>query len=286
MKKACTVSTMARGEMHAAAITLAFDASINLGKRAVIDAIATTLDSLGDPLDRLWIEDASARRRTCTVDRAMALLSHQKAFRYLWAAPASERRNTRSEWLTAVMVDHIAVQGGILFFALPRGSAQGFLPHVTLLKSLAQAGFVPQYGWAYTCQYDKPDYFAFDYAYNNRVQLIEHTDWQRRARGMILDVFPINVLSEIHLRQKLGDVSLKEWIRENTGPESLMQIAPGCFTWSVPAAHTAAVSARLARYGLTIHGDAETLSRPSGPEQYRRPTVPTPHPCRRQDRRI
>lgn len=269
MKRACAVSTMARGEMHAAAITLAYDASINLGKPAVIDAIATTLDALGDPLDRLWIEDASARRLTCTVDRALALLSHQMAFRYLWAAPVSERCNTRSKWLTAVMVDNIAVQSSILFFALPRGSAEGFVPHVTLLKSLTQVGFIPQYGWAYTCQYDKPDYFAFDYAYNNRVQLIEHTDWRRlcvsnpdrgqRACGMILDVFPINVLSEIHLRQKLGDVSLKEWIQENTGPESLMQIAPGCFTWSVPAAHTAAVSARLARSGLTIHGGAETL---------------------------
>jgi hypothetical protein len=261
-ERARTIATFARHEMTAMA--LLYDASIKLGKRAVIDAIVATLDSLGDPLDKIWIEDASAGRRTCTVDEARAVLDGQAGFRYLWALPMSERRNKRSNWLSAVMVDNLAVNSSMLFFALPRGLSREFGPHVALLESLMEAAATPQYGWAYTCQYDNPDYFAFDYAYNTRVKLIEQPKWQRqllsnherasnpdqpdrrrRAGGLILDVFPMNILSDLHLRQKIGDSSLKEWILLNTGSDSLTQISPGCFIWRVPAAQTAAVATQL-----------------------------------------
>jgi hypothetical protein len=253
-------------------MALLYDASIKLGKRAVIDAIAATLDALGDPLDKIWIEDASAGRHTYTVKEALAVLDGQAGFRYLWAVPMSERRNKRSNWLSAVMVDNLAVNSSMLFFALPRGLSREFGPHVTLLESLVEAAATPQYGWAYTCQYDNPDYFAFDYAYNTRVRLIEQPKWQRqilsnynrasnpddqpdrrrRAGGLILDVFPINILSDLHLRQKIGDSSLKEWILLNTGSNSLTQISPGCFIWRVPAAQTAAVATQLEQLGLTL----------------------------------
>ena len=269
-ERARTIATFSRHEMSAMA--LVYDASIKLGKRAVIDAIAATLDSLGDPLDKIWIEDASAGRRTCTVKEALEVLDGQTGFRYLWAVPMSERRNKRSNWLSAAMVDNLAVNSSMLFFALPKGLAREFRPHVTLLESLVQAAATPQYGWAYTCQYDNPDYFAFDYAYNTRVKLIEQPKWQRlslpnpdragnpldqsdrrrRARGLILDVFPINILSDLHLRQKIGDSSLEEWILLNTGSSSLTQISPGCFIWRVPAAHTAAVGTKLEQLGLTM----------------------------------
>lgn len=266
-RRARYISTVARDEMSADAMTLAFDASINLGRRGVIDAIAATLDSLGDPLDRLWIEDTSARRRTYTVEGARAALGPQAGFRYLWAIPVSERRNIRSNWLTAVMVDSIAVKSSLLFFALPRGFVQEFAPHVTLLELLAHAGVIPQYGWACTCQYDKPDYFAFDYAYNTRVgNSMEHPDRGDRAGGMILDVFPMNVLSDIHLRQKIEEASLQEWIVRNTGSSSLTQIAPGCFIWRVPAAQTAAIAARLEQSGMTIREPVTTVSRSAPPK--------------------
>lgn len=266
-RKARYISTVARDEMSADAMTLAFDASINLGRRAVIDAIAATLDSLGDPLDRLWIEDTSARRRTYTVEGARAVLGPQPGFRYLWAVPVSERRNIRSNWLTAVMVDSIAVKRSLLFFALPQGFVREFAPHVTLLELLVHAGVIPQYGWAYSCQYDKPDYFAFDYAYNNRVgNSMEPPAGGGRAGGMILDVFPMNVLSDIHLRQKIGDTSLQEWIVQNTGANSLTQIAPGCFIWRVPAAQTAAIAARLEQSGMTIREHVTTVSRDGPPK--------------------
>lgn len=281
-ERARTIATFSRLEMRAMA--LLYDASIKLGKRAVIDAIAATLDSLGDPLDKIWIEDASAGRRTYTVDEALAVLDGHAGFRYLWAVPMSERRNKRSNWLSAVMVDNLAVNSSMLFFALPRGFPSEFGPHVKLLESLVEAGAIPQYGWAYACQYDNPDYFAFDYAYNTRVRLIEQTQWQRqilsnhnrarnpddqpdrrrRAGGLILDVFPINILSDLHLRQKIGDSSLEEWILLNTGSNSLTQISPGCFIWRVPAAHTAAIATQLEQLGLTLRDPAMAVGR-NGP---------------------
>ena len=257
MERARTIATFSRHEMRAMA--LLYDASAQLGKRAVIDAIATTLDSLGDPLDKIWIEDASAGRHTYTVDEALAVLDGRAGFRYLWAVPMSERRNKRSHWLSAVMVDNLAVNSSMLFFALPPSLSREFTPHVALLESLVEAAATPQYGWAYTCQYDHPDYFAFDYAYNTRVRSNEQPKWQRqilsnqdRAGGLILDVFPINILSDFHLRQKIGDSSLKEWILLNTGTTSLTQISPGCFIWRVPAAHVAAVATTLGQLGLIL----------------------------------
>jgi hypothetical protein len=74
----------------------------------------------------------------------------------------------------------------------------------------------------------------------------------REARNPILDVFPMNVLSDTHLQQKLGEASFKEWILQNTGPESLTQIGPRCFAWFVPASRTERVSAQLQKFGLTI----------------------------------
>jgi hypothetical protein len=168
-----------------------------------------------------------------------------------------------------------------------RRLSREFGPHVALLESLMEAAATPQYGWAYTCQYDNPDYFAFDYAYNTRVKLIEQPKWQRqllsnherasnpdqpdrrrRAGGLILDVFPMNILSDLHLRQKIGDSSLKEWILLNTGSDSLTQISPGCFIWRVPAAQTAAVATQLEQLGLTLRDPAMAVSR-SGPTAYR-----------------
>jgi hypothetical protein len=261
-----------RDEMTAEALALAFDASTDLGKRAVIDAIVATMNSLGNPLERIWIEDANGKRRTYKVEEALAFLGNQANFRYLWAIPESERRNSKSRWLTAVTIDNIAVNSATLFFALPRGSAKEFAPHVTLLKLLAQADVVPQYGFGYMREYGSPDYFAVGYAYKSGIRAIEPADWvrlaalsndragsppehpdrYRHARRLILDVFPVNVLSDIHLQQKLGDVSFKDWILQKTGLDSLTRIGPRCSAWFVPATRTASVAAQLKDFGLTI----------------------------------
>lgn len=273
IERARCIPETSRVEMTAEALALAYDASTNLSKRAVIDAIATTMDAIGDPLERIWIEDASGKRRTYKAEAALAVFGSQANFRYVWAMPASERRNSKSRWLTAATIDNIAANSATLFFALPRGLADEFAPHVILLRLLAQAEIVPRYGFGYALEYGLgPDYLPVGYAYKRGVRTRDPADWvrlaassnertgkptteypagRRPARGPVLDVFPMNVLSDIHLQQKVGGASFKEWIVQNTGPESLTQIGPRCFAWFVPASRTASISAQLNGSGPT-----------------------------------
>jgi hypothetical protein len=271
IERARRIPERARNEMIAETLALAYDASTPIGKRAVINAIAAALDSIGDPLEKIWIEDTSGKRRTYQLEQALALLGHQANFRYLWAIPRSERRNSKSRWLTTAAIDNIAASGATLFFALPRGLTTQFEPHLTLLKLLAKADIIPQYGCGFAREYGSPDSFAVSYVHKSGVREMDqvhsvrpsasnnrqrnpaqHPGRYREMPRPILDVFPLNVLSELHLQQKLGDASFKEWILQTTGRESLTQIGPRCFAWLVPASRTAAVSAQLQKFGLTV----------------------------------
>jgi hypothetical protein len=261
IERARYVHETARSEMTAEALALAFDANTDLGTRAAMDAIAAAMNSIGDPLESIWLEDANGRGRTYKVDQALALLDKQPDFRGIWAAPESERRNSRSTWLTAVIIDNKAVAGVTLFFALPGGLTQQFVPHITLLKSLAQIGIVPQYGFGYMREYGSPDYLAAGRAHEHKTRSIgqadkgnqvEYAEADRHARRLIPDVFPLNVLSDSHMQRKLGGTSFKEWILQNTGLTSLTQIGPGCFTWFVPPSRTAALSAQLNEFDAII----------------------------------
>ena len=169
IERARHIPESSRGEMIAEALALAYDASTPIGKRAVVNAIAATMNSIGDPLEKIWIEDTSGKRRTYELEQALALLGNRADFRYLWAIPRSERRNSKSRWLTTAAIDNIAVNGATLFFALPRGLTKEFEPHVTLLKLLAEADAVPQYGFGFAREYGSPDYFAVGYVYKSGV---------------------------------------------------------------------------------------------------------------------
>lgn len=262
----------ARSEMTAEALALAFDANTDLGTRAAIGAIAATMKSIGDPLERIWLEDANGRGGTYKVDQALALMEKKPDFRSVWAIPESEHRNSRSTWLTAVIIDNMAVAGVTLFFALPGGLTKQFVPHITLLKSLAQIDVVPQYGFGYMRGYGSPDYLAAGRAHEPKTGLIdqadsgrlsvsnndravnqvEYAESHRHARRLIPDVFPLNILSDSHMQGKLGGTSFKEWILQNTGLTSLTQIGPRCFTWFVPPSRTAALSAQLNEFDAII----------------------------------
>ena len=271
IEKARHVTETVRRDMTAEALALAYHRSTHLGRRAVIDVVAATMNLIGDPLDKVWIEDATGKRHTYGLEQARSVLGDRADFRYLWAIPASERRNSKSRWLTAVTIDNVAVHGATLFFALPRGLAQEFVPHVALVRMLAHVDAVPQYGFGYAREYGNPDYFALGYVNKTGIKALDRPSWLRSAAlgntsagnpaehrdryacRPIVDVFPVNVLSDAHLKQRVGDESLKEWILRITGPASLMQVEPRCFLWFVPASRTASISARLkASSGMTV----------------------------------
>lgn len=273
-KSARSIPEAARRDMTAEALILAYDTTTLRGRRAVIDAIAATMDSIGDPLDKVWIEDAVGKRHTYKVGEALAAIGDLEHFRYLWAIPRSERRNSKSRWLTAVTIDNMAVDGATLFFALPRGMVREFGPHVTLLRGLAQADIVPRYGFGYAREYGNPDYFALGYVNKSGIRVIDEPERARPSaaagepppggvpparygRRPILDVFPMNVLSDIHLQQRFAGESFKEWILRHTGLDSLMQFGPRCFAWFVPALQTVALSARLKALGMILRDAPE-----------------------------
>ena len=270
--RARSIPEAQREEMTAEALALAFDAGTNLGTRALVDAIGVTMSSIGNPLEKIWLEDATGCRRTYTVEQTLALLDDEADYRYLWAIPQSERRNPKSQWLTVATVDNTTVNKAMLFFALPRGAKQEFAPHVTLLKYLARADMVPHYGFGYAREYGCPDYFAVGHACTHGKRTLDRSEWVRRAasinghadalvgfpdpprqaRSLLLDVFPLNVLTDSHLLLRLGDQSLREWILEETGPASLMEIEPRCFAWFVPPARTFSIATQLRRLGQPI----------------------------------
>ena len=195
--------------------------------------------------------------RTHKVEEVSAVFGERVNFRYLWAIPESERRNSKARWLTAATIDNSATNRATLFFALPQGQVKEFWPHLTLLRLLSQADLVPQYGFGYMREYGGPDYFAEGYVNRSGINPPEQPDRFRSARRLVLEVFPLNVLSDVHLQQRLGGGSFKEWILQNTGPESLMQIAPRCFAWSVPASRTAVLCAQLKDLGSTAQARPE-----------------------------
>jgi hypothetical protein len=249
IERARSIAEAQREEMTAEALALAFDAAANLGKRDVIDAISSTMSSIGNPLEKVWLEDATGSRRTYTVEQALALSDNESDYRYLWAIPQSERRNQKSRWLTVATVDNTTINKATLFFTLPRDVTQEFAPHVTLLRYLARAGLVPHYGFGYAREYGCPDYFTVGHAYTYGKRALDRSESIRRADSLLLDVFPLNVLTDIHLQQRLGDQSLQEWIMEATGPASLTEIEPRCFAWFVPPARTFSMATQLRRLG-------------------------------------
>jgi hypothetical protein len=271
--KARLVSESERNEMTAEALALAFEPGASLDKRVIVEAMAATLESLGNPLARVWIEGASGKRYTYDSERALAYVSGGAEVRNIWAIPESERGNSKARWLTAATLSNLETTSTILFFGLPQGLAKEFAPHLTLLKRLVQSAVVPRYGFGYVREYGLgPDYYSVGYAYRSGAAEIDQNDWTRltawsndivgdpthrpdryrHARGLILDVFPMNVLSDTHLRQQVDGLTLREWILANTGPESLLEIGPTCSCWFVPPARRVEISARLDEFGLII----------------------------------
>jgi hypothetical protein len=77
----------------------------------------------------------------------------------------------------------------------------------------------------------------------------------RHAKGMILDVFPLNILSDVHLSQHVNGVDLRQWILQNTGADSLLGLSKRCFVWLVDEVDISRLSGALAGAGLILAKD-------------------------------
>ena len=77
----------------------------------------------------------------------------------------------------------------------------------------------------------------------------------RHLAGMIRDVYPVSVLSPVHLAQKVGPRNLGEWIGAAAGRGTLTQIGAGNSLWSIPPVAIPAARAELKAAGLIIADD-------------------------------
>jgi hypothetical protein len=74
----------------------------------------------------------------------------------------------------------------------------------------------------------------------------------RHLAGMIRDVYPVSVLSPVHLAQKVDDRNLGEWIGAAESRGTLTRIGAGNSLWAVPPDGIPAVRAQLKAAGLII----------------------------------
>jgi len=263
-----------RGEMIADCLVLAFGANVDLGVEGVLDAITEVLTYAADPLVKISIEDSKGKKRTYAVDEAKLILRERHGFRFFRAIPRSEVGNLAAAWLTAVLAYCYSQNAKTLFLGVPKlHESETLRSHVKLVEALVARAIVPQYGFGFEREYGLgPEYFASGVVFNATSKEVKQTDWSRitawgdeRAgspeahprrhrytRGMILDVFPMNVLTDIHLRQLVFEVSLMDWIVQRTGRQSLVEISEKCYLWNVQIEDCAPISTVLRDAGLII----------------------------------
>lgn len=80
----------------------------------------------------------------------------------------------------------------------------------------------------------------------------ERIDQNRHLQGYLRDVYPMNVLSDPHLRMPVNGVALADWIRTSADRGTLRPLAGGAWLWRVDEQHVPAITAELEQAGLLI----------------------------------
>lgn len=88
-----------------------------------------------------------------------------------------------------------------------------------------------------------------------------HPRSYRHERGMLLDVFPINLLSPNHLEQRVGDVSLQQWIQGFSEKSSVVELDKGFAVWTVPeqSIESARKALQKAHLIIPLHGSSPVV---------------------------
>ncbi len=83
--------------------------------------------------------------------------------------------------------------------------------------------------------------------------LNERIEENRHTKGMMRDVFPINVLSDVHLKKVLDNgQTLKAWIESSRERGELKSCGDSTWIWTVPEKHITETSDALAKMGVLI----------------------------------
>jgi hypothetical protein len=258
-------------------LTLVFDSDASLAEH--LDSIDLVFRENGDPLKKVWIDDETGRSKSVDADQAIDWLRQHPGFRTYQVIVESERKNARAAWLSTALGFNLQSYRKTLFLGIPwqQTNSGAFSTHLRLLRHiLVRQKTAPVYGFGFRRpyglgpgsysmgnslfsggMYPTPEDGARVIAWSTELtgDPQKFPRRHRHAKGMILDVFPLNILSDVHLRQLVNGVGLRQWILENTGPESLLELSERCFAWRVDEADLSRLSAVLAGAGLIIAKD-------------------------------
>jgi hypothetical protein len=74
----------------------------------------------------------------------------------------------------------------------------------------------------------------------------------RHMRGYLRDVYPLNVISEPHLSQRVGGMPLADWIGQSPQRGTLRSLPGDAWIWRIDESNVDAVRAELVQTGLLI----------------------------------
>jgi hypothetical protein len=264
-----------RAPLTAECLSLIFDAHAVLGE--LLDSVEKVFQERNDPIKKVWIEDEEKRGKTLGIDQAREWLRAHPGFRTFQAAPRSEAGNSRATWLATAIAFNLESHRKTLFLGVPPQDGAAFSTHLQVIREIVYSQTTePVYGFGFHRPYGlgpagysmgldmrsggmRPDLADQSRLLAWSTELTGSTERfpnrHRHLKGMILDVFPMNVLSDTHLRQCVEGVELEHWIAQNTGTESLTMLTNRCFVWSVREADTTRISKSLSRAGLIMATD-------------------------------
>lgn len=266
-----------RAPLIAECLTLVFDTDASLAEH--LDSLDLIFREIGDPLRKVCVLDESGRNRSIDADEAIGWLRQHPEFQSYEVVPESERKNARTTWLSIAVGFNLQRYRKTLFLGIPSQAtgSDAFSIHIRLLRYiLDRQKTAPVYGFGFKRSYGiGPLGYSMGYTMPSGGQYPTPEDsvrimaWgtevtgdpekfprrHRHRKGMLLDVFPLNVLSDVHLRQLVDGVELRQWIQLNTGSESLLELSERCFAWHVDEVELSRLSAVLAGAGLIIAKD-------------------------------
>lgn len=159
----------------------------------------------------------------------------------------------------------IIVEEGLRTLWFCAGPNQPMQHFETLLARIAQSVHLT-YGIGYSLPFSAGptcyatgmvvdcDYTAASIAQADRVGswFRERLGINRHLQGLLRDVYPLNVLSEKHLSQRVESATLREWVNRSSERGTLQELPGGATLWTVEPAHEAAVRQTLIQAGLLI----------------------------------
>lgn len=238
---------------------------------ALVDLFEDFFGHRGDELASVRVRNEDAVERLKPAD-ARSKLGSNPAFTFLEFIPRSEGRRARAKWQTKAEIGFALPHRKTFFFGRPYDDgADEWSSDVELWKGLAKL-VEPTYGFGLDMPFLLgPDYLADGIRFNGNLggdmpeigELVgkwsdetQHDPKEARSgrhtKGCVLDIFPLNLLTSVHLQQPLGVRTVGDWIRTVSAADKVIQLAHGAIAWLPTPDVISKAKVEFSRNGLII----------------------------------